>query len=247
MPQIDKQFAFTVTERRKDGGRIVISTGGVDRDKDRVFPQGAKTESYLANPVVLWGHNGYEPWAVIGRTRTLEVTESGLTADFELREPATDADPMHIISALWEQELVRAASIGFRPDRERTLPNDFGGLDFLSWELLEWSIVPIPANADALRLAAKSYPDAWAVMKRGRVLSSKNEGRIRTARDELDAVLGELDDDDGKAIAELKQQLDDLATQVKALQPPPAPAPAPIDTSRLLNALRGLRTVTTKE
>jgi len=38
----------------------------------------------------------------------------------------------------------------------QTVENEFGGMDFVSWELLEWSLVPIPANQEALRLAIKS-------------------------------------------------------------------------------------------
>ncbi len=53
---------------------------------------------------------------------------------------------------------MRGASIGFRP---LTTPkaNDLGGYDFGSVELLEWSLVPVPANPDALRrsVGGKSY------------------------------------------------------------------------------------------
>ena len=49
----------------------------------------------------------------------------------------------------WEQGLLRAASIGFRP--LESSPNGRGGLSFTRWELLEWSLVAVPANAEAVR------------------------------------------------------------------------------------------------
>lgn len=237
---VSKVLEFTTIERRgADGGRIQISTGGVDRQKDRVFPQGARTENYMKNPVVLWGHNYFSADSLIGRTKTLEVTETGIVADFELRPAANDADPQNIVRLLWEQEYVRAASIGFLPNWDRILPNDFGGVDFVDWELLEFSLTSVPANADALRLAAKRFPDAYvAFEKRGRVLSAANEAKIVDARDNLDQVLGQLSEDDGKAI---RRQLDAIAEQVAALgaqlaAPPPAPAIDPEDDARALLA-----------
>lgn len=245
MTIVQKTVPIEVQDRRKDGGRIIISTGARDRDRDRVFPQGARTENYLQNPVVQWGHNYFDPWATIGRTTQLSITETGIQAEFELRPAANEQDPQNIVLLLWDQEFVRAASIGFRP--ETAVPNDFGGLDFPSWELLEWSLVPIPANQDALRLAAKAFPAAYDVLKRGRVLSAKNEDRIRTAHASLADVLAQLESDaeeDGKAptLADIRQQLVDLAAHVKTLTPPPPPAPvvAPV-IDPLYHALRGLR------
>jgi len=62
---------------------------------------------------------------------------------------------------------LKGASIGFvpvlgewieRPERKKDkdenkneIDFDFGGIRFKKWKLLEWSVVPIPANADAIR------------------------------------------------------------------------------------------------
>jgi hypothetical protein len=211
-----KTLDIEVLDHRKDGGRIVISTGNPDRKKDRVFPQGVKLDNYLKNPVVLWGHDYHSPDALIGRATSIDVTETGIVADFELREPASANDPQHIVRLLWDQQFVRASSIGFMPDA--SIANDLGGLDFTSWELLEFSLVSVPANAEALRLAAKSYPDAFAAFeKRGRVLSAANEGKIKQAHDNLSAVLDQLansDTDDGDKAAD---PLAALTQQVAAL------------------------------
>lgn len=170
----------------KEGEWMIASTPAADREKDRVIPVGIGVQSFGRNPVLLYGHNYSDPWAVIGR-----VAEFAIGQDFrfrpELRAPANDNDPMTIIRALWDGGLLRAASIGFIPtEYER---NELGGYDYKAIDLLEISLVPVPANAEALRLAAKGL-----VAKRGRVLSGRNEKRIREAIAMLEAVLSELED-----------------------------------------------------
>ena len=150
---VRKTYDIKVLDKRKDGGRILINTASVDRDHDRVFPGGGRTENYLKNPVVQWGHNYRDPWSTIGKTNSLDVGEDGIVADFTLRPAANDQDPQSVILLLWNGDWVRTSSIGFIPSAGK--PNDVGGTDYTEWELLEWSIVPIPANQDALRLAVK--------------------------------------------------------------------------------------------
>ena len=137
-----------------EDGRMIASTPDVDRDKDRVIATGARLDNFLKNPVLMYGHNYRDPWALIGKAADLQVDAGGINFQPELREPANDSDPMTVIRALWDQKLLRAASIGFNPTK--WMENEVGGRDFIEWELLEISIVPIPANQNALRLAAKA-------------------------------------------------------------------------------------------
>lgn len=153
MGKITKTCAVKIVEQRNDGGRILISTPAVDRDRDRVLPLGVRADTYLKNPVVQWGHDYSSPFSTIGRTTNLEITPDGIVADFELRPAANDQDPQNVVRLLWNDGWVRAASIGFIP-RNGT-KNEFGGMDFTDIELLEWSLVSIPANQEALRLAVK--------------------------------------------------------------------------------------------
>ena len=149
-----KTFTAELVSKSDAGGRIVISTAGCDRDRDRVMSRGAVLDNYQKNPVVMWGHSYGAPADVIGRTTNIDVQDGGITADFELRPAANDQDPQNIVRLLWDGGWVRTASIGFRPIEMQ--PNEYGGNDITAWELLEWSLVPIPANQDALRLAAKA-------------------------------------------------------------------------------------------
>jgi len=158
---VHKTFGIEVVTATKSGGRIIINTASVDRDRDRVLPGGCRAENYLKNPVVQWGHEYRAPWSTIGKTTSMTIEADRIMAEFELRPAANDQDPQNIIRLLWEGGWVRTASIGFIPKVGKQ--NDLGGYDFSEWELLEWSLVPIPANQDALRLAVKSMDDPEGV------------------------------------------------------------------------------------
>jgi len=155
---IRKQFDIVVRELRENGGQILINTAATDRTQDRVLPDGARLDNYMRNPVVQWGHNYHEPWATIGRTISIERRPEGLVADFELRPAANDQDPQNIVRLLWLGGWIKAASVGFIG--LEMSENNLGGRDFSEWELLEWSLVPIPANQEALRLAVKGLGGA---------------------------------------------------------------------------------------
>jgi HK97 family phage prohead protease len=143
---------FTVT--KDPDGWWVASTPALDRDKDHVMPFGLELERYRANPVLMWGHNYRDPWALIGRAAQVQATDADLRIQPEWREPANESDPMHVIRSLIDSGLVRALSIGFNP--LEYADNEHGGRDYQRAEILEISVVPIPANQEALRLAAKA-------------------------------------------------------------------------------------------
>lgn len=149
-----KQYDIVIDEQRTNGGRIIISTALPDRDRDRVMSRGARIEDYMRNPVVQFGHNYRDPWATIGRTNDLQVGNDTIVSDFDLRPAANEHDPQNIVLLLWNGNWIRTASIGFLPAEWQE--NELGGFDFLVWILTEWSIVPVPANQGALRLAAKA-------------------------------------------------------------------------------------------
>lgn len=130
-------------------GWWIASTRDVDRQMDIVEPRGLELDNYRRNSVLLWAHDYSSPFAVIGRAAEIEVTDQALRIRPEFRAPAGDSDPMHIIRSLIEAGHVRALSVGFRP-LEWT-DNAYGGRTFTRAELLEISVVPVPAQQNAVR------------------------------------------------------------------------------------------------
>ena len=182
----------TVEIVKEDDGWVIASTPALDRDSDRVLPMGLDVSSFQKNPVIMWGHDYSSPFAVIGRAADMMLTPDAFRIRPEFREPASDSDPMHIIKALWDSEMVRAFSIGFTP--QEWVENDEGGRDFTKAEILEISLVPIGANRDALRLAVKALgtePGIDATIATVEVITSiaKALDEQQEFEQELDALL----------------------------------------------------------
>ena len=133
---------------------FTLSTGAVDRDRDTLDPSGWDLRSYGKNPVVLFAHSyGSLP---IARTKEIGVDGGKLQAVAEFVPPELYAFG-DAVYQLIRAGFLNAVSVGFAPlkwDRNE----DRGGVDFHKQELLEWSIVPVPSNPEALVVArSKGY------------------------------------------------------------------------------------------
>lgn len=142
---VRKQFGDT--EIKAERGRVrrfTISTGAVDRDNDTINPRGWQLDAYRKNPVVLWAHD----YGSLPLAKALDVRVDGdrLVSVAEFADHAMADTVLRLIDG----EFLRATSVGFRPIRSARNA-ERGGTDFMEQELLEFSIVPVPANAEALR------------------------------------------------------------------------------------------------
>lgn len=126
--------------------RMRVSTSDVDRDGDRIFPAGVQLENFARNSPLLWAHE--HAGLPIGVVTDVSIApgSDGIEASWRWLENDPFADR---VRNAWEQGVVRAASIGFLPLQTR--PNEHGGRDIIRWDLLEISLVPIPANQHATR------------------------------------------------------------------------------------------------
>lgn len=143
-----------VTTKAEVGGELVLtmSTADVDRDHDVLDQSGWELKNYLANPVLLWAHDYSQ--LPIGRSKRTWV-ENGkalkIIPEFPTREQyalgATVGD-------LFKAGYINAGSVGFMP-LEWSWNEERGmfACDFKRMELLESSLVPVPANPMALREA----------------------------------------------------------------------------------------------
>ncbi len=142
---------------------IVISCNDRDREHDKVEATGARLENYVKNPVVLWAH-GYRDVPIARAPKTW------IEADRILSEPEFIGAETYPFAAMIEKlvrgSFLNAASIGFRP-MVYQINQDEHGYDFNEWELLEYSIVPVPMQPGALVVARSAGIDlgplkAWA-------------------------------------------------------------------------------------
>ena len=146
---IRKQFGDTEITRATGPSdrvrRFVISTPGVDRDNDTIDAQGWLLDNYKRNPVVLWAHDYSQ--LPLGKALDVRVEGRRLVSEAEFAEhPLADT-----VLKLIDGGFLRATSVGFKPVRfERNVER--GGIDFKEQELLEFSVVPVPANPEAVTL-----------------------------------------------------------------------------------------------
>lgn len=142
-----KQFMTTVTALpgTKTDAEMLVTTEAADRVGDRMIAAGVELDAYRQNPVLLWSHQpGTLP---LGTVTGLDVVPGqGIRAQWRWLQ---GDDFAARVKNAWTQNVLRAASIGFIPLASR--PNDFGGRDFTRWELLEISLVGVPANSEATR------------------------------------------------------------------------------------------------
>ena len=134
------------------GGRVVrfvFSDGSVDRVGDTIDPKGWELDAFNENPVALWAHCSWD--LPIGRATNVHVQGRKLVGDIEFAEPETYpfADT---VFRMVKAGYLNAVSVGFVPlEYAFVQSNDRPfGIDFKRQELLEISVVPVPANANAL-------------------------------------------------------------------------------------------------
>jgi HK97 family phage major capsid protein/HK97 family phage prohead protease len=137
--------------------RVITGTATTptpDRVGDIINPLGVE----FKNPMpLLWQHKSDQP---IGLVRFDKPTKSGIKFEATLPQPAdlkSENLRARIEEAIESVELglVRATSIGFRPIKYAFM--DDGGVDFQESEVMELSLVTIPANAEATIATIKHF------------------------------------------------------------------------------------------
>ena len=129
----------------------IATTPSPDRMGDVVEPLGVQ----FKNPMpLLHQHRHDQP---VGTVTFDKPTKNGITFTANITQidaPPTLKERVDIAWAELEQGLVRGVSIGFKPLEYSRM--DDGGLRFLRSEVMELSLVTIPAQADATILTIKS-------------------------------------------------------------------------------------------
>lgn len=127
-----------------------ISTNLPDRDEDILEPQGVNLENYRANPCVLFAHD-YSSLPV-GKSLWEKVHSDSIESEVEFAPTAFAQD----CKKLCEGGFLNAASVGFIGHKHEPIEGSKFGKRYTEWELLEWSVVPVPSNFGSLLQNAKA-------------------------------------------------------------------------------------------
>lgn len=137
----DREFEFIASDETPDSYGDIVRAEGWDLRR------------YKRNPIILFNHSSNVP---VGYSPKTVVDGKTLKCIAKLADEGT-SDFIDTLYKLMKQRIVRAMSVGFRATKDVNIMRDkdgnFLGLEFNGQELLENSIVSVPANPNALSLA----------------------------------------------------------------------------------------------
>jgi HK97 family phage prohead protease len=221
-----------------EGARVYTfraSTGAVDRQNEIVEQSGWDLDSYRMNPVVLDSHKYDSIEDVIGRAIRVEVVNGVLEADIIF----ADTEKGECAEELVNTGFLSTVSVGFRSLARR--PGGAGQpLTHTQAELLEISLVAVPANSEAYRIRSLEEPDeseesgdespeivgnnGGAVeQKAGRVISAKNLNKLQMAMEAISEVIasvGSKEAEEGYDPKKPRKAADEESTVLDLLVPP---------------------------
>lgn len=197
-----------------------ISTEILDRDNEIVNIDGLNFENYLSNPVVFFNHKSYDDLP-IGTAINLKRVDNFITADISFHGLPDDDGKLFssTIDAYVANGILNTVSIGFQSLKGSYIPVPIDSLDLQLpnkrnvklpaekierirktgvyyhefSELLEISIVNIPANAGASQIKALELLKNIKENKSGRVLATRNLEKISNAIALLSEVLSDAE------------------------------------------------------
>ena len=159
-----RSMSMDIVGRGSLGGnryQVTIAASEKVRQPPDLDFEGLSFDNYMRNPVVMWAHDavGLSPSGglPIGRTLKLERTaDGGMVAEFEF----LDDDPFaQRVKNAWDRGFLQAASISWVPTE--SVPIGSGRWRDVQSELLEWSVVSVPADPGALREAHARMLDSF--------------------------------------------------------------------------------------
>lgn len=199
---MDRAYSRLEIKTVDDDARVirgVASTPDADRMGDIVEPLGLQ----FKNPVpLLWQHDHSAP---VGTVKFDKPTKAGVTFEARLPKIAEAGRLKDRVDEAWQSVkagIVRAVSIGFR-SLEHSRMED-GGLRFLKSELLELSLVSVPANAGATITEIRSID---------RRLRAESGNTQTVVRKNPSAIAGRHKSIEGNSEMDIEEQLADLNTR----------------------------------
>lgn len=190
----EKRIKLYSTEIKELGdGELegIVATNDIDRDGEILDINGLDTTNYEKNPVIQPFHRYDMP--PIGKATELRKEGGKLIAKMKF---AVNENPLaKTIYELYKGGYMNAFSIGFIPKSIEPVGDN---LKFVQSEMLEFSAVPVPANANALVTAKEAGIDIAVIkslveeqfeLKEGRALSTKNFEKLTSAYKAIGEVL----------------------------------------------------------
>lgn len=199
----EAQEVITETKAKSDSGnfKFIASTPAVDRQGESIDQTGWELENYLKNSVLLWAHDYSQP--PIGVVDKIGLENGNLV--IEGRFAPTEFAQQ--IRKLYDLQMVNTVSVGF-------IPKEMNGNVITKSELLEVSVVPVPANPQALSLRQikEAGVELEMLKTKGFEIEFKDTEQKGAVQDRLDAMENQTFD----SVQEKWDNVDDVYEIVQA-------------------------------
>jgi len=208
--KIKHQFGLEIKSKNSDKREVTVigSSLEVDRDKDIVDIKTMNLKNYKTNPVVLWSHKSGElPVAkAVSVMKAANNTQLKFKLQFAKKDEYEFADTVY---KLVKGGYINASSIGFAVNYEKSeYDKDRGGYNLNNSELLEISLVNVPANQSAL-ITNRSFDKAFE----DKIIDKKELEWIKSETEDQDT-----DQNKEHNINDIAEQLASLQLEVKSLR-----------------------------
>jgi HK97 family phage prohead protease/HK97 family phage major capsid protein len=199
---------FKTNESGSTGDEFILSDETPDRMDDIILADGWDLAHFKNNPIALFNHQSNFP---IGKWKNLRVENKQLRGYLELAPQGT-SERIDEIRKLRDAGILRAVSVGFRPIETKARKETDYGVFFVKTELVETSLVSVPANPNALAVAKslKISPATFDLVfaEQGK----RNTGSVRRGFTGEHASRSRTRK--GNAMDGLAQRITDLETQI---------------------------------
>lgn len=201
------------TSAHKPNGRdFVLSDETQDRMGDIIEADGWLVDGFKSNPIALFGHRSDFPIGTWDNVHTNKQKQLRGTLQLAPKGTSPRIDELH---ALVDAGILRAVSVGFKPIKHVPIDvhDPWAGSRFIEQELIECSLVAVPANPNALavaknmKISAETINLVFAGQGNGRELvrRSVNGGHAKRTRN-------------GHTTMTLAQRIADARTRITGLQ-----------------------------
>lgn len=210
---MDKRLKALLELKKIDDEKAIVdgifSSANEDRHGDIVM-QTFDLKAFKKNPVILDSHDHQNADSVIGKAKGLKIVKGKLQGKIQF---AVDENPKaKVIFDLIKGGYLNAFSIGF-------IPKEFDdGNKILKSELLEISVVSVPANADCLVQAKAKGIDVDILYAKHKTKNKKSDGKTSKTKNDSDKSKRSKDEKETESIgnedlektvfAEIKKEYD---------------------------------------
>lgn len=214
---MSKLYTKAFVEKVEKNEIVAIASSDVeDRQGERVDVGGWELDNFIKAPRLLWGHDHQK--LPVGKVTDVWIEKSATPRLMFKAQFQTVTEFGKAVKKLFEQGFLNTFSVGFKPIDSEHDEDVKSGIKFTKQELLEISVVNVPANPEALTLAYKSLQTDGLHKEAGRIFGD-NTVHLLTRVDKLE------------------EQVESAVKGLKLLNPQQGRSHKAKDTARLLKII----------